>query len=287
MINLFNIIKSHPLLTLLCIVVAFFIPLVIVQLLFSFDSGVSLLQAKWNAGDLLAYLVGFLTIISTTFLSMVALYQSERASLESENRENENLYINKLMAQKLYPVIGIKNFTSYTTSNSLIRLTQIPASQKFQVINAYSEDHPQESYTELIINIDVCDGQKCFLKELDFELYNNSEAVIRHIAIDAVQISGYQGLFSSIPILSNCKGSGISSLLNQDNATKVKAKFYFQNEKIKASWEDFLGGIAFTLFVTNRTITGLEFNEYVSIRVSGGGHADISYGDKAFEDIGH
>src|SRR5699024_5178006 len=94
--------------TVLILVALFFVPIFMVQALFQFDTGVPFFQAKWSAGDALNYVIGYATIVSTAFLSLVALYQSERA-------EKNTQFLNQIMAQKLYPVVGANKFKCIDT----------------------------------------------------------------------------------------------------------------------------------------------------------------------------
>lgn len=45
-------------------------------------------------------------------------------------------------------------------------------------------------------------------------------------------------------------------------------------------WDNILGGLAFTLYVTNTSINGIQFQEYIDIRVANNNYVKISYGEK-------
>lgn len=280
MIKVVEWIKSHKALTFAFLLLLFFIPIIIVQILFQFDTGVTLFQAKWSAGDALNYVIGYATIVSTTFLSLVALYQSERA-------EKNTQFLNQIMAQKLYPVVGANKFKCKDTKQCNGRPLFFPDKMRFSCARTYNESAPETEYIDLIVNVDIDKNNltPCYLKELDFDLFNNSEAVIRHLGFSAFRICGYEDEFPPVSIINTVSGNGISRLLNQNGYIHIRAKFYFHNPQINELWADNRGGMAFILFVVNTTITGQQFNEYISIRANSNGHTDVSYGDKTLKEV--
>lgn len=54
-----DLVKKYPRRTILIVVAIFFIPLIIVHLLFKWNTSIEFLGAEWDAGDLLAYIAGF------------------------------------------------------------------------------------------------------------------------------------------------------------------------------------------------------------------------------------
>lgn len=62
----------------------FFIPLIVVHLLFKWYSGIEFLVAEWGAGDLLGYIGTMLSFAGTIALSVLALQASEKANTLSE-----------------------------------------------------------------------------------------------------------------------------------------------------------------------------------------------------------
>ena len=60
--------------------VGFFVPLLVVHLLFKWYSGIDFLVAEWGAGDLLGYIGTILTFIGTIVLSILALQVSNKAN---------------------------------------------------------------------------------------------------------------------------------------------------------------------------------------------------------------
>lgn len=280
MIDLINWIKNHRVKSFLLLLALFLVPIIIVQILFQIDTDIPFLQAKWSAADALAYVIGFATIVSTFFLSLIALYQSERA-------EKNTYFLNQIMAQKLYPVMGAQNFRCLKTRTVDGRPIYFPERERLVKRISYNIERPETDYIDLIVNVDISKDNlaSCHMKEVDFDLYNNSEAVIRHLELQAIRICGYNNAFLPITIVNTIENDGISRLFTEKECIHIRLRFYFFNSEIQKAWEDVLGGVAFILFVVNTTITGQKFNEYIAIRVSNDGHVNISYGDRTLREV--
>ena len=83
-------VKKNPIRTILIVVAMFFTPLLIVHLLFKWNTGIEFLGAEWDAGDLLAYIAGFETLIGTLILGLITVKQAERADEVNERLSREN-----------------------------------------------------------------------------------------------------------------------------------------------------------------------------------------------------
>lgn len=79
-----NFWKKHKKAIIICTIIGFFAPLIIVHLLFKWYSGIDFLVAEWGAGDLLGYIGTALTFIGTIVLSIFALLASNKANALSE-----------------------------------------------------------------------------------------------------------------------------------------------------------------------------------------------------------
>jgi hypothetical protein len=143
--------KKNKLLAGLIALFSFAIPLIIVHVLFKFNSGIRWLGAEWSAGDVLVYIAGFLAFLGTVSLGAVALWQNRK--------------IHEQHMESLAPALSM----NLTSLNSVLYLTIENTGQ--------SEAHDVEVSVEWIEN----NGEKHRL-ELDdlfssnFELYPN-EAV--------------------------------------------------------------------------------------------------------------
>ena len=94
-------IKNHKITTLIVCTAMFFLPLVLVHILFKWDSSIDWLSAEWSAGDILVYIAGGETFIGTIVLGFVTVYQSEKASLENERLTRENNFLQRIRVQNL------------------------------------------------------------------------------------------------------------------------------------------------------------------------------------------
>lgn len=83
-------IKKHKKLTFIMGLLVFALPLIIVQFLFKWQSGVYWLESGWGAGDLLSYIAGFETLLATSILSYVALSQTQKIKKSEEFSECGN-----------------------------------------------------------------------------------------------------------------------------------------------------------------------------------------------------
>lgn len=75
-------------------------------------------------------------------------------------------------------------------------------------------------------------------------------------------------------------GDGISALITTNEGVDVAVIVYTKNGELVDLWDNILGGLAFTLYVTNTSINGIQFQEYIDIRVANNNYVKISYGEK-------
>ena len=85
--ELFNWIKSHKKVVVgILFVIIFVIPLLI-NILFKFKAPIKLLESEWEAADMLGYYGSVLGFLSTTLLSMLAIWQNEKIKQLEEAKE--------------------------------------------------------------------------------------------------------------------------------------------------------------------------------------------------------
>lgn len=73
-------VKKNKVKTILIIMGLFFLPLMIVHLLFKWNTGISFFYAEWSAGDLIEYIAGFEAFIGTVVLGIIAVWQTSKAN---------------------------------------------------------------------------------------------------------------------------------------------------------------------------------------------------------------
>ncbi len=64
------------------------------------------------------------------------------------------------------------------------------------------------------------------------------------------------------------EGAGCSTLLRKGDKLKGKITVYFNSEKAKTEWDGKVGRIVMTLYITNTTITGVQFKENVQLELA-------------------
>lgn len=101
--NIIDWIEKHKLLTAIAVFMLFFLPLIIVNILFKWHSSISWLKAEWGAGDLLNYIAGFEALLGTVVLGAVTVYQSDRANEVNERLSKENNIYKKSAYNKCFP----------------------------------------------------------------------------------------------------------------------------------------------------------------------------------------
>lgn len=80
--NTYDWIAKHKILIIVIMVIAFFLPLIVVNLLFKWKSGIPFIEAEWSAGELLTYISGAETLLGTLFLGYITIRQTEKIELE-------------------------------------------------------------------------------------------------------------------------------------------------------------------------------------------------------------
>lgn len=78
-------IKNKKVKVILIILALFFVPLIVVHLLFKLNTGIYFLQADWSSGELIGYIAGFEAFIGTITLGVVAVVQTSQANSLSKN----------------------------------------------------------------------------------------------------------------------------------------------------------------------------------------------------------
>ncbi len=86
--KIFEWIKKHKVKTALLGLLLFFIPIIIIHLLFKWYWGIEFLVAKWTAGELLNYVGSYLAFAGTVVLGILALWQNKQIAAQSENYNN-------------------------------------------------------------------------------------------------------------------------------------------------------------------------------------------------------
>ena len=236
------------------------IPMV-VNILFKFSSA---FPAEWSAGDALSYVSGLQALLGTIILN--------RRLSEENNR------LQKIMSQKLLPAVKLTNPSCKPTMLHRGALSYVPQSKQFRIIRSYYGDSVQHETSEIRVNIDSLVEEIKYIKTIEFSLQNISESIIRHIQVDSVDIVGFQGK-TELVACRNFGQGGIGTLLATGDSVDVSLKLYSNNAIYKELWDDDLAGVAVVMHLTNTTISGTTFSEYIEFGMHNNGHYHINYGE--------
>lgn len=280
--TILNWIKDHKILTVIITVLVFALPLVAVHFLFKWHSGVSWLEAEWLAGDVLGYIAGFEALLGTVFLGLRTVHLADQANEINERLGKENNDMQKIMAQKLLPILRLEAARTYHSTIVKTKPTNFPKSTEFLRVIAHNENEPNIVHQKVYVNIDVDTGDDTplYVKQASFKLVNISDTIIRHIGIDHIEISGYKEKTEPVLCKNRTADDGISALITTNESVDVAVIVYTKNEELVSLWDNALGGLALTLYVTNTSINGIQFQEYIDIRVSDNNYVKIGYGEK-------
>lgn len=284
--KLYEWIAKHKVLTAILCAVLFALPLFIVHVLYKWYLGIEWLIPEWESGEVLAYVAGFEAFIGTVFLGVVSLEQSRKADETNKRLSEENNYLQKVMCQKLMPIVKINSVKATRPIKNYRNPEYLPDVNRFRRVTTHNTGTPEEATTVIYVNVDVKEGTPAYFTELSLSVCNISEAIIRHICVDDITICGYKDVFSEIKCSNASSKNGVSSLFSTDDLLKVQVRFYFNSEEIKSCWDSELGGLAVSMFLTNTTITGIKFQEFMDIRVGNDGYSRISYGEGVFQKEG-
>ena len=280
--KILNWINNHKILVTIITILVFIVPLIVVHILFKSTAIHSWFIAKWSAGDLLGYIAGFASLLGTVFLGLITVYFADQANEINERLGKENNDMQKIMAQKMLPVLRLESARTYNSAIVKTKPTNFPKSTEFLRVIAHNENEPNIVHQKVYVNIDVDTGDDTplYVKQVSFKLVNISDTIFRHISLDHIEISGFKGKTEPVLCKNQAIGDGISALITTNEGVDVAVIVYTKNGELVDLWDNILGGLAFTLYVTNTSINGIQFQEYIDIRVADNNYVKISYGEK-------
>ncbi len=231
----------------------------------------------------------YMSYFGAVVLGAIAVWQNKNAQKVNEKLTKENNNLQKIMVQKMLPIVkveSVKTLCTNTNTNKISK-TKLPSKNSYSLaivqkihLGAQNNDAIQDSRDLRVIKVNVdADDNALFEKEVTFSINNISDTFIRHIEIEKIEISGYKGAFEYVVCNNEIKGNGISELLSFSDTVNFKMKFFFNDKQKKECWDNILGGIAFTIYLTSTSINGIKFNEYIYIDVSNEGVCKTSYGE--------
>lgn len=279
--KLLDWIKNHKWITILICVLLFVVPLVTVHILFKIPAWSDCLVAEWSAGELLAYIAGFEALAGTVFLGLITVYQTEQANTVSQQLGKENNEMQKIMAQKLLPIIRMEKARLMPVVSLDEYPKNFPIATQFRRTGSFHSSTPSEIQQNIYINIDINtdNDEPVYVTQISCKLVNISDTIIRHIGLDEIVLKEIQGKTPEVVCKNKCSGDGIATLLSPGEDVDIALILGTKNKVLADLWESNLAGVCMTLFVTNTSINGIEFQEYISIRMTNDKYTKISYGE--------
>lgn len=282
--NIIDWIEKHKLLTAIAVFMLFFLPLIIVNILFKWHSSISWLKAEWGAGDLLNYIAGFEALLGTVVLGAVTVYQSDRANEVNERLSKENNYLQKISIQQMLPLIKVTELTIRKT-RSIDR--QLNSDNNSVLVSNWTTAEKSEPHIEVYPQLQN-NGQS-YHKRVEISFENISAGPISQISIDRIEFPGFNFKNNYVEktfCVGVEKAKYISQLILPGDRLNAIVDIYFDNELFKKFWEfdemTSIGNFNMSLYLTNRSISGIDYKEKIYIEKGVGFKETIMY--KAYEE---
>lgn len=270
----------------LTIMLIFGVPL-IVNTLYKYGAPFEFMPPEWTPGDCLAYISSAFSLIATGILGVLTYKLSLDSQKTNERLSEANLYYQKISSQKMFPLIGIKNVKTErieTIPNASHKMRYLTQKGLFCKYSFQSGTSPWEEGILVNVDVDLDETEHCvYKKNISFEIYNCSEAVIRHIAIDDIEICRYDSDSKHCKNVVN--GGGLACLLSERESVKMTASIYFCSESAEEFFGHSWSSMSIIFYVTNTTITGIGYKEFFQIRIANDGNLNIQYGDRSYAEV--
>lgn len=276
--KLYDWMKGHKFITGLICFIIFVLQALAVHALHKWNIGIPWFNKIWEPGDFLAYVSGFEAFLGTAFLGLVSLNQSMKADEANRRLSEENNNLQRIMAQKLVPVIQPKTPETRRSENAILP-REFPNVHSFLGHKGFLGSLHQD----LVVNIDIEDEKPRYKKEMSFYIENVSEAIISYSCIDGITIQSTKNESLLIECANQCSGEKVSSMLRTGEKQRIEVKFYFNSAEIKELWSRVSSGFVVTFYFVNTTVTDVQFHEYMSIEVMDEKCSNVIYGQKSFE----
>ena len=278
--------KNHKTTTLIVCIVMFFLPPVLVHVLFKWNSGIDLLSAEWSAGDVLAYIAGFEAFIGTIVLGFVTVYQSGKASRENERLNRENNFLQRISVQRLLPLVSVE---SITIERSCIT-TKLYSQEKASTVEVADTVTPEKRETHLRTYLPRLGSQiDRYYKTVKLTIKNISDSAIRQISVDRIEFSGFNyqdEIVNKVCCVGTANAKYISWLLLPEKSLEITVDIFFDNELYKKFWEfedtTSIGSFDMCLYITNKSLSGIECAEKIYINKAVGFKERVMY--KVYEE---
>lgn len=248
---------------------------------------VGLIELHYFQTDIFAdrdFLYAYMAYFGTVLLGAISFWQNLNAQDANKRLTEENNNLQKIMAQSLIPTVRVENLEIVPVEKEFINKSHFPKKETFSLVRTYTKNESGEVLRKVMVNVDA-GNLPLYEKQVRFQFENISNCFIRHIAIDHIEILGFQNDFNSIICKSSTSEDGFGGLYCPKDTLDIQVSFYTNDEVKKELWDDNSVGIGFILYLTNISMQDIPFNEYVKIEICNNGYQKVSYGSKLLEDI--
>lgn len=247
------------------------IPIAAIYVLFRFNI---------NVYDNPDFWYSYMAYFGTVILGAIALVQNINAQKANKKLSEDNIRIQNIMAQKLLPIVRVDTAKTYHSVSPQSRPLSFPETTRFISTRQDSTADQDKQIQKVYVNIDVEDGVPAYVKQVTLNLVNITDAIIRSICVDDIVVTGIQDCLHPVRCTNSLSGNGISALLSTNDSVEVKIILYTNNEELVSFWDDPAGGLCLLLYVTNNSINGTLFHEFIDMRITNDGRIKIKYGEK-------
>lgn len=282
--NTLNWIKTHKFLTAVITMIVFAFPLLAVHCLFKWYSGIPWFEAEWGAGDVLGYIAGFEALLGTVVLGVVTIYQAQKAEETNKRLAKENNYLQKVSIQQMLPLVKI----SELTINNTIETSNLRNETSATVMVGTLETRDKREI-HLYTCLPLQGLEERYHKRVDIVFENISGSPISCIAVDKIEFPGFKYKENFVDG-SSCCGVEYAKYINwltlPGDKISVIVDIYFDNRLFRDFWEFFemtsIGCFDMCLYLTNRSLSGIEYKEKIYIKRHVGFKEQVMY--KAYEE---
>lgn len=276
-------ISKHKLLTVLIGAAIFFAPLLVIHILFLWNTGIDWLVAQWTPGDLMGYIAGFEALLGTVILGIITVKQSQDAQKMNERLSKENNYLQKISVQRLLPIIEIPKVvvkdaqeisSDYAVKNTILVSESVSSDERKTYIDIYTTP---------------VGSNKFFRKVVKLTLKNISDGIIRKITVEQIIFPHFRlnGEYVQTTVCAGLeKYNAMSNLLLPGQEIEVLVRIYFDDVRLMRFWEmhesNSIGAFQMDIYLNNITITGIEYKEKIVIDKGDNFKEKVMY--KAYEE---
>lgn len=267
--HILDFIKKHWITVALICTAIFVFPLLIVHILFKWNSDNLWLTAEWSAGDVLGYIAGFESLIGTITLGIVTVYQSQKANEVNERLAKENNQLQEISIQPLLPILKVSNLDIKQAVHARFDF----AEKKACTLNISASLTPgsYEPHINVFMRRNQVPSQQ-FCKTVHLTLENISSVPITQIMVDYIGFSGFKYQEQVIE-KTVCTGlsdyNTIGWMILPNGSIDICIDIYYDNEVFSKFWEYFewnmVGFFDICLFLTNKSVSGLIYREKIYI----------------------